>query len=438
VGYELWVLSSRLHVMGYKMSTIKEVVFWIIAGLISAIAFIPYIPIDGFGFSADDVLFLAVLLIGSLFLFFNWKNKTYKKLPKGFVWSFLCLAVVGLFSALYNAKNAKDFVAMIGKGSGRFILILLFLTIMFNLLDSRKKIKDMLIMLISFSVIESIFGIFSYIFSWQGPFNIGIATQRDYSVLSGLVNGRINGTFGSVIENFIGSNLLGAYLVMLIPIAVAFIIISKKFWQKVVFSLILSLQLICLSLTYTRTSIMYAVIILLVFAWMLGKKKLILTVIFFSILFAIFTPGLKERFLIDSTNRVAIWESAVLVAKENPLWGVGPGKYLEKLSGNMIDYNVFAFETENLTPHNFFLWTWATLGIFGVVAIFWIIWEITKSFWNIFYGISDPDAKVLMTGIIASSLGFFLQNLTNNFLFVPVVAVYFWTLMVIAIRMDTK
>jgi len=433
--------------MYYKKPTI---IFWIVTVLISAIAFIPYIPIGGVGFSADDILFLIVLLIGSFFLFFSWKSGEYKKLPNNFVWPFLFLAGVGFFSALYNAKCVEDFLGMISKGSARFLLILLFLIIIYNLLDSRRRIKAMLISLISFSAVESIFGIFSYIFSWQGPFNIGIATQRDYSVLSILTNvhGRINGTFGSVIENFIGSNLLGAYLVMLIPITVVFIIISKKYWQKALFSSILLTQLICLALTYTRTSIIYVVAILLIFAWMLGKnppslklrraRKVILVIVLFSILFGIFTPGLKERFLVDSTNRVAIWESAILVAKEHSLWGVGPGRYLEELSADMIDYNVFAFEIENLTPHNFFLWTWAVLGIFGVVAVLWIVWEIVKSFWTIFRNINDYDTKILMAGIIASSVGFFLQNLTNNFLFVPVVAVYFWVLMVIAIRMNTK
>ncbi len=442
--------------MCYTKPTTKEIIFWTVTVLISAIAFVPYIPIGGLGFSADDILFLTVLLIGSFFLFFNWKNNPKEKVLsesiEKFIWPFIFLSVVGFFSALYNSENIRDFLTMISKGSVRFLLILLFIIIIYNLLDSRDNqptlfcekatarqgIKKLLITLISFSAIESIFGIFSYIFSWQGPFNIGIATQRDYSVLSILtnVNGRINGTFGSVIENFIGSNLLGAYLVMLIPIAVVFIIISKKFWQKAIFSSILFLQLICLSLTYTRTSIVYAVIILLIFAWMIGKKRLFLTVVLGAILFSIFTPGLKERFLVDSTNRVAIWESAILVAKDHPVWGVGPGKYLEELSGNMIDYNVFAFEIENITPHNFFLWTWATLGIFGVVAIFWIIWEIVKSFWTIFHNVNDYDSKIIITGIIASSIGFFLQNLTNNFLFVPVVAMYFWTLMVIAIRME--
>jgi len=437
--------------MYYTRLTVKEIIFWTITVLISVIAFVPYIPIGGIGFSADDILFLTVLLIGSFFLFFNRKKSPAKYMLsdniKKFVWPFTLLAVVGVFSVLYNADGIRDFLSMISKSSIRFLLILLFMIMLYNLLDSKKRIKKMLIVLVGFSAIESIFGIFSYIFSWQGPFNIGIATQRDYSVLSGLVNGRINGTFGSVIENFIGSNLLGAYLVMLIPISVVFIIISKKVWQKAVFSSILLLQLICLALTYTRTSIIYAVIILIVFAWMLGKQnmssrnlcraKSILIVVICVILFGIFTPGLKERFLIDSTNRIAIWESAVLVAKENPIWGVGPGKYLEELSGNMINYDVFAFEIENLTPHNSFLWAWATLGIFGVIAICWIIWEIIKSFWTIFHGINDPDSKILMAGIIASSIGFFLQNLTNNFLFVPVVAVYFWVLVVVAIRMDT-
>ena len=417
---------------------IKTIGYWAILLCVPFIAFVPYIPFGNLGFSADDILFLAVIAIGLVGLILIWaKGDTIKKkelFPTNVIFPFIALVVASVFSCLYNSRNTADFILMFSKGPVRFLLTLFFIGVIYYYLDSEKRIKNVLLALLAASAVESIFGIGAFLFSWHGPYNIGIATSRNYSVLSGIIGGRVNGTFGSVLKNFTGSNLLASYFVILIPISIAFIMILKKNWQKVLMGAVLLSQSVCLALTYTRTSIVFVFLSTLFFVWIINKKKIIIWMLIAALVFGAFTPGLAERFFYDSTNRLDIWRSAALVAKDYPIWGVGPGKYLDELSGNILRYRVFTFDTEVLTPHNFFLYAWAILGVFGFLAIVWLVYEIGKDLRKRFK-YADGDSRILLAGVIASTIGFLMQNFTNNFLFVPVVASYFWVVYVIGIRM---
>lgn len=426
-------------------STIQKIGYLAILICVPLIAFVPYIPFGNLGFSADDVLFLLVIAVGIIaYLILRFREKPPLNLPlmkgeeTGIIAPFILLITASVFSSLYNMENFGDLVSMLAKGPFRFLLTLIFFLTVFYFLDSNDKIKTLLYALLAASAVESIFGIGAFLLSWQGPFNLGIATSRSYSVLDSIISGRVNGTFGSTLENFTGSNLLASYLITLIPISVSFIMIFKKGWQKFLAGLTLLLQSVCLVLTYTRSSIVYLLLSLTFFAWILEKKKTVLIVLAAaSLLFALAVPGLKERFVDDPSNdRLDIWKSATLVALDHPVWGVGPGKYLDALSGNIIKYEVFTFDTEVLTPHNFFLYSWAIVGIFGLIAIIWLACRIGKDLWDKFKGASDGNSKIILAGILASSLGFLVQNFTNNFLFVPTVATYFWVLYVIGMKIN--
>lgn len=414
-----------------SISKIKNIVYWALLATVPFIAFIPYIPIGDLGFSMDDILFLFAIGAGLVGLFFIWakgENVRIKEFfPANIILPFVVFISAGIFSCLYNCQDLPDFLGMFFRGPARFFLTLLFIAVVYYYLDNEKKIKNMLFFLLFGSVAESAFGIGSFLISWQGPFNIGIASSRSYSILSGIVSGRVNGTFGSVMENFTGSNLLASYLAILIPISIVFFIILKEHWQKALAGAILLLQCVCLALTYTRTSIVFVFLSILFFAWLIEKKKVIVWMLSFSLIFTLLIPGLVERFSYDSTDRLDIWKSAALVAKDYPFWGAGPGKYIDEVSGNILKYQVFSFDTESLTPHNFFLYAWAVTGIFALAAMIWIVCAIGRDLWAAFKS-SGGDRKVLLAGILASSAGFLMQNFTNNFFFVPTVASYFWVL----------
>lgn len=418
--------------------TIKTAVFWVILLAAPIIAFIPYIPIGNLGFSADDILFLLIIAAGLIGLFLikinGGKEVILSPALNNVTFAFIALITVSVFSCLYNAENLEHFISMAVRGPVRFLLTLFFLIIIYFFLDSKKKIKWLLLAILGASAAESAFGIAAFLFSWQGPFNIGIASSRGYSVLSGIIGGRVNGTFGSVLENFTGSNLLASYLAILIPVSISFIIIIKEKSYKILMGAVLFLQLFCLFLTYTRTSILISLASVLFFAWIIGKKKMILWVLISSLALALVIPGIAARFIYDSTERLDIWKSAALVIRDYPVWGVGPGNYLDVLSGNVIRYEVFTFDTEVLTPHNFFLYAWAVLGIFGFLAIIGIVYIIAKDLRIRFKNSADYNSKILLAGILASSLAFLAQNFTNNFLFVPVVASYFWVMYIAGLR----
>lgn len=407
--------------------------YWGILVLLPTIAFIPYVPVGSLGFSIDDIAFLAILLIGGLYLFFKKEIKNNQ-----LIFPFSLFAGASLISAIFNAANHSELVSMIAKGSIRVGLTLFFIIIIQNIIDSREKIYKLLYVLIGAATLESLFGILSFIFGYQGPYNIGIATSRSYSVLYNIIDGRVNGTFGSTLANFTGGNLLASYLILFIPITIALFFISKKTYTKIFLGIAGILQSICLVLTYSRSSIVYVGLAVLLMAALCKKWKLIFGAGAIGLILFVFTPGLQARFMYDSTNRFDIWRSAYLVAKDHFWFGVGPGNYLKELSSKLIYYRVFTFDTEVLTPHNSFLFTWATTGILGLISFIWIILVLIKQYWDNFRNSISKNDIILSSAFIASCAGFLMQNMTNNFFFVPTIALYFWAFTALVVNLNKK
>lgn len=428
------ILNLSLAIGAILLFVFIKKPYWGILALLPVIAFIPYIPIGNIGFSIDDIAFLAILLIGSIYLLFSKKETQNNKL----ILPFFTFAGTGFISALYNATNNSELLSMISKGSIRIGLTLLFIIIIQNLVNTKEKIYKLLYTLIGAATLESIFGIFSFIYNYQGPYNIGLATSRSYSVLYTIIDGRVNGTFGSVISNFTGGNLLASYLMLFIPVTIALFFISKKTYSKIFLAIAGILQSICLVLTYSRSSIVFVGLSVLLMAALCKKWKIFFGTGIFGLLLFIYTPGLSARFIYDSTNRLDIWQSAYLVSRDHFWFGVGPGNYLKELSSKLIYYRVFTFDTKVLTPHNSLLYTWATTGILGISAFFWIIITFIKEYWHNFKKSLTKKDLILSSALIASCVGFLLQNMTNNFFFVPTIALYFWTFTALTINLNNK
>lgn len=75
----------------------------------------------------------------------------------------------------------------------------------------------------------------------------------------------------------------------------------------------------------------------------------------------------------SSSIRLQIWETALLMIRENPLFGIGLGQfqrtypsYAERLFSPPLEWIV-------LHAHNLWLYTWLQLGIFGLAALLWLV-----------------------------------------------------------------
>jgi len=71
----------------------------------------------------------------------------------------------------------------------------------------------------------------------------------------------------------------------------------------------------------------------------------------------------------NNTSRSVTWGTAFKVIKDNPFFGVGIGDLHEEMNSVYFSKNYTLAIERNLNPHNQFLQTWVTIGIFGVLIL---------------------------------------------------------------------
>ena len=160
--------------------------------------------------------------------------------------------------------------------------------------------------------------------------------RGDYAV-------RAEGTFGQ-------PNLLAAYLAMVIPLSIAYLL-SEEHSRRRYPLLLLMLQFLCLILTFSRGSWLAAMIGVVIcvglWLWTTGHKKQagflvlvlfagILTLLVLSLLFPLSsdTPQLFQAATsmfrwqgFTAQTRLLSWQSSIQALSQKPLLGYGPATF---------------------------------------------------------------------------------------------------------------
>ena len=133
--------------------------------------------------------------------------------------------------------------------------------------------------------------------------------------------------------------------------------------------------------------------------------------------------------------RLRLWQSALRMALDHPLWGVGLDQFLY-LYPRYIHPD--AWREPNLShPHNLVLDFWLRLGLPGVVALGWIAWlvvgRVRAGGWPAAPGASPglaPGAP-LVWGVAGALIAVVVHGLMDNSFFVIDLAYGCWVLLLI-------
>lgn len=168
-------------------------------------------------------------------------------------------------------------------------------------------------------------------------FLVGIFLLREYSIADSQ-----KGKFWLINALFLG--LVGINI---------FLTKSVGAWA----TLILTLLVVCLRTGWNKKA---------------KTRLVILLISFFALLSLVFfqSADLKIKIIGERSSlasRVMIWKSAVLIIKDNPLTGIGPGNFQEKY----LEYQKYFppyLEWAVPEPHNVFLSFWLGTGILGFIG----------------------------------------------------------------------
>lgn len=403
--------SKRMIVMKKQMYKIS---YTLICIYIFLVPVIPYnLTINNKGSVTDLLLFVIFLtFFASLFQ----KRISVREIIKCvfndvFFLYMLCLFIVMAFSVLY----AKEKSLALSETLRFFSYFVLIIMLKLNYKEEKyfKKIK--------FSYFSAVF-VTCLIGIIQAVTGMGLEHKYFY-VFNGVNKERIAATFGN-------PNSFAAFLVMSIFPVIMFAIREKIKALKVMYSVLFALILCNIVLTWSRNAIVGTAVGLVILAAMYSLKFIILIGVLGGISY--FIPQIHTR-VKDIGNsslnesRLRLWKTAVKMIKDHPVFGVGNGNYISYYDEYVKRYSELAYDGLTRYPvHNSYLKVESELGIPGGLTFAAVIITSLMKIYNTLKYSGSFIKKTFYTGFFASAVAFLFMNFSDNLLFVPKIAVFFW------------
>ncbi|MGZ5484807.1 MAG: O-antigen ligase family protein [Nitrososphaeraceae archaeon] len=283
-----------------------------------------------------------------------------------------------------------------------------FLFSVFNIFDKKKDIIIAVLTLIFSTTLVSIFSIYQY---FVNPY-IG---SFDYWVESG----RLNSTFTD-------PNALGAYCVLIFPIFLSLIIFTKRWYLKLLFSILFIPFILMIFFSGSRSALLgiflsliiffiYGIIRYIKYLATLNKRKRLINISVILVVILLIAVSLSGIFLTEnklkngflevglvhrsiqsfntlvshfkkdglieslksiSNYRYIYWNMAINMGKEYPLNGVGIGSYIIELPDYLESFKI-GFKQIDFAG-NYYLQVLAELGLPGLVLILFLFFIIIK------------------------------------------------------------
>lgn len=306
------------------------------------------------------------------------------------------------------------------------LAFILFYFVAFQTLDTKKKWRAALTAFLLTSGLVALYGIYQ---NFAGISST--ASWVDQNMFE-KIKVRVYSTFDN-------PNVLGEYLVMMIPIALAVIWKSKTNGQKTLYAALLLALGTCMIFTWSRGAWLGVMLAAAAFLLVMDKRWFLPAVLGVLMLPMLLASGsaIADRILsigntadTSTAYRVSIWRASAVMIRDFWLSGIGLGS--EAFS--MI-YPKYALAGANfaLHSHNLFLQLWVETGIAGILAFLCMIAAFMRQSFalNVYRERSRMSASVSMA-LAAGVLGFLLQGLTDNVWYNYKMVLLFWIMLALA------
>ncbi len=244
---------------------------------------------------------------------------------------------------------------------------------------------------------------------------------------------------GRVVSTFENPNMLGEYLILILPILAGVALGERQTFTKGSHLAYFAIGTVCLVYTWARGAwlgFLFAAVILML---MWNRKAMGLIVAAIAALpFAVpFLPeSIVSRFssignLSDtSTNyRVYIWRGSVNLAADYALTGIGVGR---DAFNKVYPYYSFAGIETAPHAHNLFLQTFIEVGIFGFIVFIAVIIGLLQTGFSLAKCGKDKEVRLIGCGAFCGVLAALLQGMTDYIWYNYRVFFIFWIVIGIA------
>lgn len=224
-------------------------------------------------------------------------------------------------------------------------------------------------------------------------------------------------------------NAVGLYLapVLMLMLACALSyrekIRGKSFWALV---LVLILSLAAILFTKSQGAWIAVGAGVLVMLFSIGYKKITIGLAIVGIIFSLVVPSMREAILFKdqaNKNRLRLWGYSWTFLKASPknfILGTGVRQFFRKIQKPYYDTKIME---RLIYPHNIFLNFWTEIGLFGMLAIIFILGYATYLSNKI-----RQNNKIFGAGLLAMITGLVVHGLVDVPYFKNDLAFLFWIL----------
>ncbi len=295
-----------------------------------------------------------------------------------------------------------------------------FYFVAFQTLDSKKKWRGALISFLMVAAFVALYGVYQ---NFAGVSSTASWVDQE---MFNQIKTRVYSTFDN-------PNVLGEYLVLIIPVTIAVIWRSQTNGQKTLFAALLLLLGVCIVFTWSRGAWLGVVLAVGSFLLIMDKRWWLLACLGLFLLPMLLSSGsaIAERILsigntadTSTAYRVSIWRASLDMLQDFWLGGIGTGSD----AFSMI-YPKYALAGANfaLHSHNLFLQIWVELGIAGILSFLALILAFLRQSYSLaVYQNRGHLSPAVSMAFAAGILGFLFQGLTDNVWYNYKMVLLFW------------
>lgn len=338
------------------------------------------------------------------------KEFTFRYVPMN-AWIIVFLAIYVL-SAIFSTSIVTSLQIALLVGS-----FIMFYFVIVNSITTQKKIEWMQRIFVIVGLCVSLYGIYQYVFA--GTFASSSFVDKE---MFEDISTRVNGTFDN-------PNVMGEYLLFVIPIAATYLWKEKKWFQKIIVLGIIGIILISLALTYSRGCYLGIVASIGIFMLLVNLKFILLFLAGIISLPMILPASIMNRITsIGNTSdsstsyRISIWKGAIDMIKDYWYRPIGQGTVAFNRIYPLYSYSGVGAEH----THNLFLQMIIELGILGVITFLGVIFKFYQTLGNALKICKDKVLSIQIIAFISGMSGFLVQSLFDNTWYNNRIILIFW------------
>ena len=312
---------------------------------------------------------------------------------------------IALYAFIYLAAT---FLSVTRSGSLKIglltVALLLFCLVLQSAVTTKKQLQLLISTMIVIATVVSLFGLYQYLF--QAGYN---AQEWVDSAMFDDITFRVSSTMQN-------PNMLGQYLILMIPLAVASILSSKTWGKTIFWTACCGIMLLCIVLTFSRGAWLGLLFAACIFLVLLSPRLILLAPVLLILAFFLMPDTVITRFTsigdmtdASTTYRVYIWLGVLGMLKYYWLCGVGPGE-----DAFNVVYPAFSYNGVDAPhAHNLFLQMICDAGIAALIVFLLILFHYVRTLAISLRKSTHWRGRLFQSASIASIGGFLVQGMTD-------------------------